>query len=207
VPVRVDRDERRALLAEAVWRIAARDGVRAASVRGVAREAGLSMGSVRHFFSTQDDLLRFAVAELVEQVRRRIEAGTATRLAAVAQGRPIEAAVALLEEVLPLDARRRTEARVWAAFTAPPVIDEQMADIRRSADDGIRQLCRSVLAVLTETGVLHPERDVNLESERMHALVDGLTIHLLVDPTEVSPGRVKSVLVVHLNDLRAAPGT
>lgn len=165
------------------------------------------MGSVRHFFDTQAGLLRFAVAELVEQVRRRIDAGTPTRAAAVAQGRPIDAAVALLEEVLPLDAQRWTEARVWAAFTAPPITDNQIADIRRSADDGIRQLCRSVLAVLTETGVLHPERDVSVETERMHALVDGLTIHLLVHPTRVSPRRVKSVLVVHLNDLRAAPST
>lgn len=58
--------------------------------------------------------------------------------------------------------------------------------------------------MLTEAGVLHPDRDVNVETERIHALVDGLTIHLLVDPIRVSPGRVESVLAIHLNDRRAA---
>ena len=57
MPVRLDHDERRTELAEAVWRVIRREGVRGASVRGVAREAGLSMGSVRYFFGTQEELL------------------------------------------------------------------------------------------------------------------------------------------------------
>jgi AcrR family transcriptional regulator len=38
-----------------------RDGVAAASVRAVAREAGTSMGALRHWFATQDELLHFAM--------------------------------------------------------------------------------------------------------------------------------------------------
>jgi hypothetical protein len=38
----------------------------------------------------------------------------------LAQGRPLDAVAALLEEVLWLDAERRAEATVWAAFTTPP---------------------------------------------------------------------------------------
>lgn len=194
-----------ARLAEAVWRIVARDGVTAASVRGIARESGLSMGSVRHFFSTQDGLLRFAVSEMVEHVRRRIDAGAASRAAAVDQGRPIDAAVALLEEVLPLDDRRLIEARVWAAFTAPPVADMKMAGIRSQFDEGIKELCRGMLAKLGESGVLHPGRDLDVETERVRALVDGLAVHLLLEPAALPASRVRSILVAHLNDLRAAP--
>ena len=160
------------------------------------------MGSVRHFFSTQDELLRFAVVELGEHLRRRIEAATPACIAAVEQGRPLDAAVALLKEVLPLDPRRMTEAQVWAAFTAPPITDPEMTRIRRLADDGIRQLCRGVLAMLNQADALHPRRDLDVETDRMHALVDGLTVHMLLDPIGFPPGRVKTVLITHINDLR-----
>lgn len=148
VPIRVDREQRRALLAEAVWRVVARDGMAAASVRGVARETGLSMGSIRHFFGTQDQLLRFAVTELVERVRERIEARAQARTATVGEGRPIDAAAVLLEEVIPLDDQRLLEARVWAAFMAPPVTDQEMAGIRHYADERIGELCRGALEIL-----------------------------------------------------------
>ena len=50
MPIVVDPEERRRDLAEAVWRVVRRDGLERASVREVAREAGVSMGSLRHYF-------------------------------------------------------------------------------------------------------------------------------------------------------------
>ncbi|MGH8824482.1 MAG: TetR/AcrR family transcriptional regulator [Jiangellaceae bacterium] len=207
MPLQIDHNQRRAQLAQAVWRIVVREGVRGASVRGVAREAGLSMGSVRHFFATQDELLRFAVQEVVEQATRRIEAGAEARTSAVDEGRPLDAATALLQEVLPLDEERLTEARVWAAFTAPPVTDPVMAAVRREADDGVRELCHDTLAGLASLGLLDPARDLAVETERVHALLDGLTLHLLHDPTRTPADRVRSVLLAHLGDLGRPPNT
>ena len=41
MPKIVDHEARRAELAEAVWRLASRDGLEAVTLRGVAAEAGL----------------------------------------------------------------------------------------------------------------------------------------------------------------------
>jgi AcrR family transcriptional regulator len=207
VPVHVDHAVRRAELARAVWRIVARDGVRAASVRGVAREAGLSMGSVRHFFSTQDELLRFAVEEVVDQAGRRIEAGTAARQATVAEGRPLAAVADLLQEVIPLDDERLIEAEVWAAFTAPPVTDPAIAELRQQVDDGVRELCRNALSALAEFGLLHPARDRDVEVARLHALVDGLAVHVVRATAGLRHDRVRAILLTHLGDLRVALAT
>jgi AcrR family transcriptional regulator len=186
-----------------VWRIVVRDGVAAASVRAVAREAGLSMGSVRHFFASHDQLLLFAVEALVEQASRRIEEGTSARLSLVAGGRPLDAVAALLEEVLPLDAERQTEAKVWAAFTNPPATNPDIAAVREQVDEGVRELCRNALDALQEFGLLGPDRDRRVEIERIHALLDGLTIHLLLDPARLDPDLVRTVLRTHLGDLAA----
>jgi AcrR family transcriptional regulator len=207
VPVTVDHDARRAELAQAVWRIVVRDGVRAASVRGVAQEAGLSMGSVRHFFASQHQLLVFAVQEIVRQASERIAAGTEERLRMVADGRPLAAVVSLLEEVLPLDDERLIEARVWAAFTSAPISDPEMAAVRKQADDGVHQLCGEALAALTEFGLLHPERDRDLETSRIHALLDGLTLHLMLGAAELDDGLVRLLLLTHLRDLQGPPAT
>jgi hypothetical protein len=44
-----------------------------------------------------------------------------------------------------------------------------------------------------------------IESERMHALLDGLTIHLTLDPARLDPDLVRSVIVLHLGELSSAP--
>ena len=182
-----------------------RHGVAGASVRAVANEAGLSMGSVRHFFASHDQLLRFAVEALVEQARRRIEAGTPARMALLAEGRPIVAIAALVEEVLPLDAERQTEAKVWAAFTTPPAANPEIAAIRQQVDAGVRELCSDALDALRELGRLHADRDRRIEIERIHALLDGLTIHLTLETTRLGPDLVRRVILTHLGELSSEP--
>ena len=205
MPIHVDHEARRTQLARAVWRIVVRDGVTGASVRAVAKEARLSMGSVRHFFASHDQLLLFAVEELVEQARRRIEEGTPARMSLLADGRPLAAVAALLEEVLPLDAERQSEARVWAAFTTPPATNPEIAAIREQVDDGVRELCWNALDALREFGRLHVDRDRPIEIERLHALLDGLTIHLTLEPARLGPDLVRSIVLAHLGELTSAP--
>jgi DNA-binding transcriptional regulator YbjK len=203
VPIHVDHEARRAKLARAVWRIVGRDGVAAATVRAVANEAGLSMGSLRHFFNSQDELLHFAVDELVEQARRRIEESTAARLALLADGRPIAAVAALLEEVVPLDTERQTEAKVWIAFTTPPTTT-RIAAIREQVDNGVRGLCDNALDALQEFGLFHADRDRPLEIERMHALLDGLSVHLTLASAHLTPDLARAIIHTHLGDLTSA---
>ena len=182
-----------------------RDGVVGASVRAVAKEAGLSVGSVRHFFASHNQLLLFAVEELVEQARRRIEAGTGARMTLLAEGQPLAAVAALLEEVLPLDAERRTEAKVWAAFTTPPATNPEIATIREQVDDGVRELCRNAFDALQELGRLHADRDRRIEMARIHAMLDGLTIHLTLEPARLDPDIVRPIVLTHLGELSSAP--
>jgi AcrR family transcriptional regulator len=182
-----------------------RDGVAGASVRAVAKEAGLSTGSVRHFFASQDQLLLFAVEALVDQARRRIDEGTPARTSLLAEGRPLAAVASLLEEVLPLDPERRTEALVWAAFTTPPATTAEIEAIREQVDEGVRELCRNALDALQEFGLFHVNRDRRVEGARLHALLDGLTIHLTLGPTRLAPDLVRSIVLTHLGELSSAP--
>lgn len=62
MPKKVDRHERRTLIADALMRVAARQGLEAVSLRHVAAEAGVSPGMVQHYFRTKDEMMAFAMA-------------------------------------------------------------------------------------------------------------------------------------------------
>ena len=200
VPRVVDHAQRRTELAEAVWRVIRRDGVEAASVREVAREANLSMGSLRYFFDSQDGLLRFAMSEVVSRVTQRIEAGATAREAAVQRGKTFDVVVDLLEEVMPFDDERLGEAQIWLAFASRSLIDPQMQALRRAADDGIRELCRQCLLGLRAAELMAADRNLGVETERLWALVDGLTLHLVTGHTTRRAAR--RALRSHLAELR-----
>ena len=119
----MDPAERRHDLAEAVWRVVRREGLDGASVRAVAREAGLSMGSLRHYFGTQSELLVFAMRMVIDRIERRV-AGLQT------PGDPRRAAEMVLLELLPLDDERRAENEVWLAFTARALVDPALRALR-----------------------------------------------------------------------------
>lgn len=190
VPRLVDHDARRAEIADAVWRVVRREGIEGASVRRVAAEAGCSTGSLRHYFATQSELVAFAMELVVRRVTERVVALRPT-------GPPVRRAVAYLEVTIPLDDERRAEMQVWLAFTARALVDPALAELRDRAHADLRGLCAGVVRALGVT------RDVPAEAERLHALVDGLALHAVVDPRTTTPRRVRTLLRRHLEALAA----
>ena len=189
----VDAERRRTDLAEAVWRVVRREGLAGASVRGVAREAGLSMGSLRHYFGTQSELLSFAMRMIIHRIERRVSALQLPQ-------EPREAAEVVLTELLPLDSERAVENEVWLAFTARALVDPELRALRDESHDLLRQACRRW--VLELLGDRQPtDLEIDIETERLFALLDGLAVHAAMRPTECSPKRQRAVLSRHLDEL------
>jgi AcrR family transcriptional regulator len=187
MPKTVDHAERREQLAAALWRLVVREGVEAASLRRVAAEAGWSVGSLRHYFDTQGELLRFAMELVVRRVTDRI--------AKLPPDPDRQAAAAnLLHQFLPLDADRRAEMEVWLAFASRALVDPSLRELRDEAHAAVRGVCRRAVEPL---GAPRPE----LEAERLHALVDGLAQHAIVAPDVTTPDRQRELLAAHLESL------
>lgn len=197
MPKIVDHDARREEIAQALWRVVRRDGMRAASVRTVAAEAGWSAGAVRYYFPDQDGLIAFAMDLVGRRVRERISAIEPS-------GTPTEIALRYLEEVIPLDAERQAEFDIWLSFIAQAQADSgagALRDLLTPVNQGLRELCGSLLASLSKTGALRPELKLDVETERLHAIIDGLSLHAAVQPTATTPDRVREILRAHLQEL------
>jgi AcrR family transcriptional regulator len=191
MPKLVDRERRREELASALWRLVVRDGIEAASLRRVASEAGWSVGSLRHYFVTQSELLAFAMELVVQRVTDRVAAHRPS-------SDPRETAERLLHEILPLDPERHAEMQVWLAFTARSLVEPGLRELRDRAHLGLRGLCATAVELLGAP-------DCEREAERVHALIDGLALHAVLDPATTTPARQMVLLGAQLDALAAHP--
>jgi TetR/AcrR family transcriptional regulator, transcriptional repressor of bet genes len=120
MPKQVDREERRRDIAAAVLRVVTTRGVEAASLRAVAAEAGVSMGAVQHYFTTRDEMLRFALAH-----GNTLLAERGTRLGEERRpATPRQTFRLFCTLLLPFDEDSKTAARLWAALIGRACVDE-----------------------------------------------------------------------------------
>ena len=193
MPKVVDHAQRRAEIADALWQVIRRDGIAAASVRTVAAEAGWSTGAIRHYFSTQAELLAFATTMMIQQVTERV--------AVLAAGaRTVDDLVAVLEETLPLDAQRLADAEVWLAMVAASRTDAGLKPLTGDAYRGLRKMCSGIVGrIALAPGA--PALDATLETDRLHGLIDGLALHGTLYPRQMTRPRMRRALSIHVKGL------
>ncbi|MCR3748709.1 transcriptional regulator, TetR family [Lentzea californiensis] len=195
----MDPAVRRQAVAEAVFRVVVRDGVEQASLRNVAVEAGLAIGSIRHYFDSHDEMIVFAVEALIQSTEHRVLAHVRSLQDRSDPRRPAER---VLSEVLPLDGRRRDEAVLWLAFVTAARTRPSLVPHAERLYDGLRSLCRRVLTVMTEAGSIAATHDVDLEAERLASLLNGITVDGVLHSDRMTPELTVSLLRRHLDSLR-----
>lgn len=194
MPRVVDVEARRRELSDALWRIVRREGIGGVTVRAVAAEAGVSAGMVQHYFRTQDELIEFAMYQALQQMAERVRQ--------VDLSEPdLESAMAALEAVLPLDKQRRAEAQVWLAMLSRRHARPSLGQQGTMVDDALREGIRVGLEGLVRAGLVDDGRDLEVEVVRLHALIDGLSVHGLGDPPWLGPDEIRAALLAHLRDL------
>jgi AcrR family transcriptional regulator len=203
VPKIVDAVARRAEIVDAVFRIIAVDGLERASLREVADEAGLAVGSVRHYFAGSDELLRFSFAAVVDRILARLTAAL-PEMAASETGSDARhnAVLTLLGEFLPLDEERAVDACVWMAFkNAARIRPFLAAEADRSHREVAAVVGQVITALVRDDG--DGQQSLTIEAERLLATLDGLCMHALLQPEWMTAQMCHDVLDRHLRSLAA----
>ncbi|MDG5471329.1 TetR family transcriptional regulator C-terminal domain-containing protein [Jeotgalibacillus sp. ET6] len=184
MPKKVDHTQRKKQIAEAAFQVILNDGIEGASARRIAAQAGLSLGALRHYFQTQDELLHFAMEE--------VKAGVGERMQAIIN-QPIpllDKTVALLLELIPLNDQSKVEMEVWLAFTAYARHKPGFT----LHDDQIYAVILHLLHHLDESKLLKDGIDKELETEKLYALTDGIALHALLDPSRLNLDMIQKVI-------------
>lgn len=185
------------------------DGLERASLREVADEAQLAVGSVRHYFASSDELLTHAFAMVVDRIVGRLTAADSL-LGDLSPGTDAHhtAVMALLGEVLPLDEERAVDACVWMAFKnaarTKPFLAAEADRSHRAVAAVVGRLIMGLAVTDTDDtdGLAGIDQHVLVtEAELLLAVLDGLTMHALLQPEWMTAQMCNDVLEVHLEGL------
>ncbi|RAM35048.1 TetR/AcrR family transcriptional regulator [Arthrobacter globiformis] len=209
MPKIVDAAQRRQEIVGAVCRIIATDGLEGASLREVADEAGLAVGSVRHYFDSSDDLLNYSFTAVSDRILTRLNKALIGLGPAAGDPDAGRAVLTLLGEFLPLDEERALDACAWLAFRNAARIRPFLAT---EADRSHRAVAAVIGRVITR--LLHADDTKGADTapqlvtaaEHLLATLDGLVMHALLQPGWMSPEMCLDVLESHLEGLRRRVG-
>lgn len=194
MPKAVDHEARRAELLAATYRVIARDGIEAATVRRISREAGYSTGVLTHYFQNKEDVLRTALQAVVSDTNARVESG-----AALAHGLAALRCAALAE--LPLDDERRRACEVRLGFWARAAADESFGGEQRARYFQLRRTFSRLFEAASESGELRPDLDFEAEAERLVAVCEGIGVQALFDGYRWTPEKQAAAIDAHLSAL------
>lgn len=194
MPKIVDHEQKRKLIAESAWRIIEAKGIEHASIRAVAAAAQLSPGALRHYFSTQDELLLFIVDYFLTRKAREGEGMEISRI-------PMTAAKEVLLELLPMNGEKRTSSGVWWVFAIRSLTSAALQVKKDELTDGLHYLTKTVLDLLGGAELLLPSVDIELETLRLAAIVEGLSILTLLRPELYTPETMERIVIQHIREL------
>ena len=196
MPKIVDHEARRAKFAEAAMRLIARNGIEGVTMRAVASEAGLSYGSLFHYFDSKDDLLMHAVRHL-----------TSLQTARVNEYASQYSGLRALEHLLCDDAIVNESSRdswtVWLTFQYKVALDTSFAEMHAEMISGWLERIRTLLADALRAGEIRHDLDIDAEAMAVWAYSSGVGQLGLLHPESVPPAFQKRLISLYLDRLRA----
>ncbi len=194
MPKIVDHDQRRREFVDALWKVVNTDGASVVSIRTVAAAAGVPKSNIMYYFPTRGHLL----AAAVEQVTGGAESSAAKLIGARIT---LDSAVALVMEIIPTTPKRRRQAEVWRLLNAEESGDPELSRLLDRFNERVRSGLRTFLERLRDDGLIDPDRDLDIETERLHAVIDGLSIRTMANPRRLPPRRIEEIVRSHLRDI------
>lgn len=200
VPKQVDHQQRRGQIAEALLRVVADRGLEAVSLRHVAAEAGVTSGTVQHYFASKEAMIEFAMQSASARYRDRMDSAVA---ALGDDPEPRRLVGALLTALLPLDERQEADARVGLAFQAYAARQRSAAEHLGEQSSGLRDFLADQVSIARSSSDARTGLPPMLAATALLALAEGLAVQVL--SSEVTSHIALLVLNAHLDLLLGAP--
>lgn len=172
MPRIVDHDQRREELARHVWQLTRQRGLEGVTLRSLSEVSGWSSGAIRHYLPHRESILSFAATQLRGQTESRLRSVDLN-------GAPRENLERFLLALLPTDEESRAITEVWLAFAVAAMRGENYADSHGVLYAELRALFLQIMESFEQGGWL-PDRSAQQAATELHALVDGLAVHLLM---------------------------
>ena len=184
MPKIINHKEKKEQIIQYAFQSIVENGAKGSTVRQIAKLAQMTPGQIRYYFPSHSELLQAVMSTVEIKVRRKIEAIFESE-----DLKAIDKAKVSLLTVLPLDKERLADMEVWMAFRYDTHEYGQS-----TLDDGLDQLCHSVLTLLNDNHLLKDDLNIHLQSMKLHALIDGLALHKLLNPNQTTSEDIQLIV-------------
>lgn len=186
---RVGEETRRSALIEATLDLIAEGGPQAATVRAIARRAGVTPGLIRHYFATKEDL----VAAAHESLMTGLTEASAARLDDLPDDPLARLAGFVANAVSPPVTDPRAVA-LWAASMQLVPRDAAMRKVHEATYLGFRNRLQGMIgAALASAG--RGDEDTRALAIAGNAILDGLWIEAGALPDHFQQEELKSIAI------------
>ena len=195
MPKIVDHDSQRGKFAEAVMRLVGREGLEGLTMRAVAAEAGLSYGSLFHYFDSKDDLLMHAVRYSTSQQSRRVNEFSI-------RYKGLKALEYLMNDDALVDETSREDSLVWMAFLYKAALKESFAEMHAHLISGWLERIETLLREAQCEGEVRQDMAPEFEAMALWVYSAGIGQQGLLHPAMFPPVVQKKLISAYLDKLR-----
>ena len=168
--VRLDREQRRVMIARACAELIATNGYSNTSIRVIAAKAGVSTGTLLHHFQSKEALLVETLLQVSDDFVFDI------KKASSGTGDPVERLRKAVRALLN-PKRHAVGWRVWIAFWHEASTNAELASVAGARTELSEAIFAGLIAEGVESGVLRVV-DPIVASEELAALVDGVALRM-----------------------------
>jgi DNA-binding transcriptional regulator YbjK len=195
MPKIVDHDIQRVKFAEAAMSLIARHGLEGVTMRAVAAEAGLSYGSLFHYFKSKDELLMHAIRHSTTLQTRRVNEY-------VSQYSGLKALEHLLCDDAIITDSSRDDWMVWLTFLYQAALQTSFANLHAELIDGWQTRIEGLLEDAQKAGEIHKNLDIGFEAMGVWAYSSGIG-QLSLLHRDLLPAKLQKQLIsAYLDKLR-----
>ena len=173
----------------------ARHGLEGVTMRAVSKEAGLSYGSLFHYFESKDELLKHAIRHTTSLQANRLNEYSSKY-----------SGLKALEHLLCDDAIINESSRdawiVWLTFQYKVALQESFAELHAELIDGWLRRIRQLLKDAQAAGEISDELNIDLEAKAVWAYSAGIGQMGLLHPESLSAKQQKQLISAYLDKLR-----
>lgn len=180
------REDRKKKLIDAAFHVFAEETYHTASVSKIAKEAGVSKGLLYNYFDTKEDLLRAIMSNLMEEILTYFDFSDETPLTDESITDWIKKSLYIVKD----DVKR------WRFYTSLSMQPDVTPIFMEMATNEIQRFMERFVAYFSSKGVEDPVTYMRYCT----AIVDGIQLHVMLDPENFPIEKVESILIKQITN-------
>lgn len=175
MPKKVDHAERRDEIVEAAFNVIYYYGFEKTTLREIAKKAGLSLGSVQHFFPKQKDIYMFAMDVIFQRFEKRMQKVVQVDLDV------FENAVHMVKQIVQVHTEEeRIENDIWVKFTLMATMNPEYKEIKEEYRKVNLNFAEDVLMILYESGYITNTDNIKEGAHSLIIFITGLVFESVI---------------------------